>query len=104
MDKPKDILKIFEKYTPKVEKEIKSLLDEQNNLLMYDMMSYFFGFLDEDMKKTEYYGGKRFFCCHTWKNLHTYKHGSLVFEKNECIDCGRIEIMTLIYWKGVNNG
>lgn len=60
MNKPSDVLKIFEKYTPEVEGEIKALLSEQNDIFMYDMMSYFFGFLDENMKYIDSYGGKRF--------------------------------------------
>jgi len=60
MEKPAEVLRIFEKYTPLVDGEIKSLLSAQDNLLMYDMMSYFFGYLDEDMKPVTGFGGKRF--------------------------------------------
>jgi len=60
MQKPTEVLNIFEKYTPRIDGEIKTLLAEQKGLLMYDMMSYFFGYLDEDLKETSKYGGKRF--------------------------------------------
>lgn len=60
MQKPTEVLTIFEKYTPLVDDEIKSLISKQEPLLMYDMMSYFFGYLDENMKVTSGYGGKRF--------------------------------------------
>jgi len=60
MQKPTEVLNIFEKFTPLVDAEIKSLIDQQDKLLMYDMMSYFFGYLDENLDKTDNYGGKRF--------------------------------------------
>ena len=60
MQEPKEVLNIFGKYTPLVDKEIKSLLSEQNNLLMYDMMRYFFGYLDENLSEVSSFGGKRF--------------------------------------------
>lgn len=60
MKKPTKVLEIFEKYNPQIEKEIKEIISDQEKLPMYDMMSYFFGFLDEDLKETFGYGGKRF--------------------------------------------
>ncbi len=60
MEKPDKVLSIFEKYTPLVDDEIKSLLRVQDDLLMYDMMNYFFGYLDDDLKPAGNYGGKRF--------------------------------------------
>jgi geranylgeranyl pyrophosphate synthase len=60
MKKPDEILSIFEKYTPLVDNEIKALLESQPKFLMYDMMSYFFGYLGEDLKPIGEYGGKRF--------------------------------------------
>lgn len=60
MNKPTEVLNIFEKYTPIVDGEIKKLLSEQDSLLMYDMMSYFFGYKDEDLHNSVGYGGKRF--------------------------------------------
>jgi geranylgeranyl pyrophosphate synthase len=60
MEKPVKVLSIFEKYTSLVDVEIKSLISNQDDLLMYDMMSYFFGYLDEDLNAASGYGGKRF--------------------------------------------
>lgn len=60
MQKPIEVLNIFEKYTPLVDKEIQDLLAGQGDLFMYDMMSYFFGYLDEGMQQSSIYGGKRF--------------------------------------------
>ena len=54
------IKKLFGPYNAEVEEEIKRLLTEQPDFLMYDMMRYFFGFLDEGLKPVEIYGGKRF--------------------------------------------
>ena len=59
--KPSDKIKtIFGGYNQEIEEEIKSLLDRQSHFLMYDMMRYFFGFLDEHLQPVENYGGKRF--------------------------------------------
>lgn len=60
MQNPIEVLDIFGKYTPLVDNEIRGLLDEQTNLLMYDMMRYFFGYLDENLKPITGFGGKRF--------------------------------------------
>jgi len=60
MEKPKEILEIFKNYTPSVDKEIKLLLTRGRNLPIYDMMSYFLGYLDENFKKVKGYGGKHF--------------------------------------------
>ena len=60
MKKPENVLKIFEKYTPLVDGEIKRLISGQEKYEMYDMLSYFFGYLNEDLKPEEGYGGKRF--------------------------------------------
>lgn len=60
MKKPTEVLRVFEKYTPIVDIEIQRLLGSQDNLLLYDMMRYFFGYLDEDLKNESNYGGKRF--------------------------------------------
>lgn len=60
MKKPKEVLKLFEKYSVLIDKEIKELLESQERHLMYNMMSYFFGFKDENLKDIETYGGKRF--------------------------------------------
>lgn len=60
MEKSKEVLGIFEKYTPLVDAEIKELLSARENFEIYDMMRYFFGYLDEDLKEAEGYGGKRF--------------------------------------------
>lgn len=60
MQKPTEVLNIFEKYTPLIDNEIKTLLAGQDKLLMYDMMSYFFGYIDDDLSEAREYGGKRF--------------------------------------------
>lgn len=60
MNTPKEVLKIFEKYTPQVDAEIKKLLASQEKLDMYKMMSYFFGYTDENFRKITSYGGKHF--------------------------------------------
>ncbi len=60
MKKPTKVLEIFEKYNPEIEKMIKEIISGQEDFLMYDMMSYFFGFLDEDLREASDYGGKRF--------------------------------------------
>ncbi len=60
MNTPKEVLKIFEKYTPQVDAEIKKLLASQEKLDMYKMMSYFFGYTDENFRKIAGYGGKHF--------------------------------------------
>ena len=60
MKKPEEVLQLFQKYNPLVEQEIKRLLDEQPRFLMYDMMRYFFGFLDDDLKPADIYAGKRY--------------------------------------------
>jgi len=60
MKKNTDVLNIFKKYTPLVDQEILGLLAVQDNLLMYKMMSYFFGYLDEHLDAINNYGGKRF--------------------------------------------
>lgn len=60
MNKPQEILKLLKKYVEPVDNEIKSLLSDQNDYLIYDMMSYFFGFKDETLKDISSYGGKRF--------------------------------------------
>lgn len=60
MNKPQEVLEIFKKYTPIIDQEIMALLDSKSNLLLYDMMRYFFGFLNEDLSRANNYGGKRF--------------------------------------------
>ncbi len=60
MKKPAEVLSIFDKYSRLVDSEIKSLLAAQQNYLMYQMMSYFMGYLDENLEPSEEYGGKRF--------------------------------------------
>jgi geranylgeranyl pyrophosphate synthase len=60
MKKPTEVLSIFENYTSKVDQEIETLLKSQKNLKMYDMMSYFFGYKDEELKDVKSYAGKRF--------------------------------------------
>lgn len=60
MKEPKDILKLFERYTPEIDDEIKGLLKSHTDLDMYKMISYFFGFLDKSFKEMKNYGGKRF--------------------------------------------
>jgi geranylgeranyl pyrophosphate synthase len=60
MKQPKNVLEIFNQYNTEVEGELRDLLNNQNNLKMYDMMSYFFGFLDENLQENKVYGGKRF--------------------------------------------
>lgn len=58
---PSDKIKsLFGQYNREIEEEIKGLLSRQSRFLMYDMMSYFFGFLDGDLKPISGYGGKRF--------------------------------------------
>ena len=47
------------------------------------------------------YGGKKFghlFCCHVWKNINKVCRFPIEIEKNECVDCGCVEIMILIDW------
>lgn len=60
MEASDKIKSLFGIYNEEVEEEIKSLLNQQSHFLMYDMMSYFFGFLDENLKPISGYGGKRF--------------------------------------------
>jgi len=60
METSDKIKSLFGPYNNEVEQEIKGLLSEQPDFLMYKMMSYFFGFLDEDLKPVATYGGKRF--------------------------------------------
>lgn len=60
MEKPIEALKIFSKYTKSVDDEIRKLLESQEDLLMYDMMRYFFGSKNEKLEEQELYGGKRF--------------------------------------------
>ena len=54
------IKSLFGIYNNEVEEEIKNLLDSQSGFLMYKMMSYFLGFLDENLQPINSYGGKRF--------------------------------------------
>jgi len=60
MKEPREVLDIFKKYTPQIDAEIAELIKSQGELLMYDMMSYFFGYLDENLQEVANYGGKRF--------------------------------------------
>jgi geranylgeranyl pyrophosphate synthase len=60
MKTPDQVLGIFDQYTKTVDVEIKSLIDSHPDILMYQMMNYFMGYLDEDLKVTTGYGGKRF--------------------------------------------
>lgn len=60
MKEPRQVLEIFKEYTPRIDAEILDLLQGQRELLMYDMISYFFGYLDENLEKVANYGGKRF--------------------------------------------
>lgn len=60
MQTPKEVLKIFEKYSPRIDKELKELLNSQENYGMYDMMHYFFGYKNEEFKQIKIYGGKRY--------------------------------------------
>ena len=48
----------------------------------------------------KYYGKKwySFLCCHTWKNISNIEQGNIIIEKNECIDCGKTEILILVKW------
>jgi geranylgeranyl pyrophosphate synthase len=56
----KEVLSIFTDFVPEIESEIKKLIDDRPHLLMYDMMRYFFGFLNEDLTPAKMYGGKRY--------------------------------------------
>jgi len=60
MKKPEKVLSVFDKYTKVVDKNIKQTIDDCSDLLMYQMMSYFMGYLDDNLQKTTSYGGKRF--------------------------------------------
>lgn len=60
METSDKIKSLFGPYNNEVEQEIKKLLSEQSDFLMYDMMRYFFGFLDENLQPVDNYGGKRF--------------------------------------------
>lgn len=61
MKVPSKVLEKFEKYTPIIDKEMKDLLESQEDLLMYQMMSYFLGFKNEKLDDLpNSYGGKRF--------------------------------------------
>lgn len=60
MQEPKEVLSIFEPYAALIENEIRSVLDAEPRLPMYDMMRYFFGFVDERGNAIRVYGGKRF--------------------------------------------
>lgn len=60
MRRPEAALKIFEKYSPLIDKELKRLLKSQENYAMYDMMHYFFGYKNENFKPMKVYGGKRY--------------------------------------------
>jgi len=42
---------------------------------------------------------KRLFCCHVWTSRERYKHDRLMVVENQCVECGRYEIMLLIYWE-----
>lgn len=60
MKTPDKVLSNFTKYTALIDDEIKLLLKKQESYLMYDMMSYFFGYKNESLKEEKSYGGKRF--------------------------------------------
>ena len=47
-------------YKEEIRKEISSVLERPDTPLMYDMIRYFFGWLDEDLKPAEVYGGKQY--------------------------------------------
>lgn len=57
---PREVIKLFNVYTPLIEREIKRVLDAQPDLPIYDMLRYFFGFMDEKGNTLTGYGGKRF--------------------------------------------
>jgi len=60
MNKENKIFNDFESHIKTIDEEIKRTLSDQDDLLMYDMMRYFFGYLDENLKKINDYGGKHF--------------------------------------------
>jgi geranylgeranyl diphosphate synthase type I len=60
MNKENKIFNVFESHIKAIDEEIKRTLSDQDDLLMYDMMRYFFGYLDENLKKINDYGGKHF--------------------------------------------
>jgi len=52
--------KFNNKYASEIKEEISRILDRPSCKKMYDMMRYFLGWLDEDLKPIEAYGGKQF--------------------------------------------
>ena len=60
MEAQDKIKELFGPYALEAETEIRRLLDEQPDFLMYKMLKYFFGFLDENLKPIQNYGGKRY--------------------------------------------
>jgi geranylgeranyl diphosphate synthase type II len=60
MKQPTEVLEIFTDYNSQVEDELQKILAAQNNLEMYGMMGYFFGFLNENFREYKVYAGKRF--------------------------------------------
>lgn len=57
--KTKNNLDFLSDYSTLVNTEINQLLSSRQDYLMYDMMRYFFGFCDENFRKTNFYGGKK---------------------------------------------
>ena len=61
MKKPEEVLKIFEKYRVDLRNDLEGFIQERKTCQkMYDMMRYFFGWLDTDLKLVEEFGGKQF--------------------------------------------
>lgn len=60
MEKPTKILDLFSSYREVLDKELKDFFKNQRKYDMYKHMAYFMGFLDEDLKEIEAFGGKRF--------------------------------------------
>src|SRR3989344_8298332 len=58
--KKNDGLAMIASYANLVDREMQRVLDAEPKLLMYDMISYFLGFIDEKGARVSSYGGKRF--------------------------------------------
>lgn len=61
MKKPEEVLNIFEKYRNDLRGDLEECLNDRESCdWMYDMIRYFFGWLDEDLNPVDAYGGKQF--------------------------------------------